>query len=101
MSALLFDLPLLAQVQAVEASRGWAGIFDGIDADNRFVLLIIAIGCSVGIILGTFGILSGLINSIHRRRAEVDLKREMIERGMSADEIAKVIESTSPKEEAT
>jgi hypothetical protein len=42
-----------------------------------------------------------LFNSIHRRRAEMDLKREMIERGMSADEIAKVIESSAPKDECT
>ena len=32
-----------------------------------------------------------VINSIHRRRAETDLKRELLERGMSADEIATVI----------
>jgi hypothetical protein len=32
-----------------------------------------------------------VINSIHRRRSETDLKRELLERGMSADEIATVI----------
>ncbi|HEY3393483.1 MAG TPA: hypothetical protein VGK58_12300, partial [Lacipirellulaceae bacterium] len=39
------------------------------------------------------GIVTGgmVINSIHRRRAETDLKRELLERGMSADEIATVI----------
>jgi hypothetical protein len=78
-----------------------SGILEGIDADKRFVLLIIAIGCGTGIILGTFGILSGVFNSLHRRRVETDLKREMIDRGMSADEIAKIIESAMPPEDAT
>jgi hypothetical protein len=35
-----------------------------------------------------------VINSIHRRRTETDLKRELLERGMSADEIATVIRAT-------
>ena len=50
------------------------------------------------IVMPTFFILLALIitgwlviNSIHRRRAENDLKRELLERGMSADEIATVI----------
>ena len=37
-------------------------------------------------------VVSGIvINSVHRRRTETDLKRELLERGMSADEIATVI----------
>jgi hypothetical protein len=97
MIAKLLEIPLLAQ----QASSGWPSILEGIDADERFVLLIIAIGCGTGIILGTFGILSGAINTIHRRRAEMDLKRDMIERGMSADEIARIIECAAPPDEAT
>jgi hypothetical protein len=34
------------------------------------------------------------INAVHRRRSEIDLKRELLERGMSADEIATVIRAT-------
>jgi hypothetical protein len=97
MIAQLLRLPLLAQ----QASGGWAGILDGIEPDKRFALLIVAIGCGTGIILGTFGILSSAINSLHRRRAEMDLKRDMIERGMSADEIARIIECAAPPDEAT
>jgi hypothetical protein len=97
MIATLLEIPLLAQ----QASGGWSSFLEGIDADERFVLLIIAIGCGTGIILGTFGILSSVINSVHRRRAEMDLKRDMIERGMSADEIARVIECAAPPDEAT
>jgi|SRR5688572_7577087 len=95
----LMGMLLLGQMPA-ETDR-WSGMFFGLDPDKRFVLLIVAIGCSVGIILGTLGILSGMINSIHRRRVEANMKRDMIERGMSADEIAKIIESVTPPEDAT
>jgi hypothetical protein len=38
---------------------------------------------------------SGLvINAMHRRRLEVDLKRELLERGLSADEIATVVSAS-------
>ncbi len=38
----------------------------------------------------------GVVSSIHRRRAETELKRELLDRGMNADEIARVVESTQP-----
>ena len=41
---------------------------------------------------------SGLvINAMHRRRLEVDLKRELLERGLSADEIATVVGASARK----
>jgi hypothetical protein len=79
----------------------WSTLLSGMKAEHRFVLLIIGIGCGTGIILGTFGILSGAISSVYRRRAEMELKRDMIDRGMSAEEIAKIIESATPPEDAT
>ena len=88
-------------ILAFQDASLWSTALDGIDADKRFVLFIIGIGCGTGIILGTLGILSGAITSVYRRRAEMDLKRDMIDRGMSADEIAKVIESATPPEDAT
>jgi hypothetical protein len=94
-------LPVISALLAFQAASPVSGILEGIDADKRFVLLIIAIGCGTGIILGTFGILSSAFNSLHRRRVETDLKRDMIDRGMSADEIAKIIESAMPPEDAT
>lgn len=38
-----------------------------------------------------------VVNSIHRRRTEADLKRELLDRGMSAEEIATVIAATSTR----
>jgi hypothetical protein len=79
----------------------WTELLSGIRSEQRFLVLIIALGCLLALVLGLAGIVSSTVNSIQRRRAEMDLKREMIDRGMSADDIAKVIEAASPPEDAT
>jgi hypothetical protein len=71
----------------------------GFNPEQRFVLAIIAIGCFTGIILGLAGMIVSTINSVHRRRIEESMKRDMIERGMSANEIATIIESAPPPED--
>jgi hypothetical protein len=76
-------------------------MLSGIQPEQRFVVVIVAIGCLLALILGLVGIVAGTINSIQRRRAEMDLKREMIDRGMSADDITKIIEAAAPPEDAT
>ena len=98
----LSNLSLLAQMQgpAVDTTSGWVKLLEGIDADKRFVLLIIAIGCSIPIVLGGLGMITATIDAIHRRRTETDLKRDMIERGLSADEIAQVVEASAPQDSA-
>jgi hypothetical protein len=90
---------MLAQMPA--PTDPWADMFFGLDPDKRFVLLLIVIGCSLALVITFAAIISSTLGSIHRRRAEMDLKREMIDRGMSADEIAKVIEAATPPEDAT
>jgi hypothetical protein len=71
------------------------------DHDQRFALTIVVIGCATGIICALSMFILHTINSIHRRRVEADLKREMLDRGMSADEIAKIIEAAAPPEDGT
>lgn len=75
--------------------------FSGMQADHRFVLVVVAIGCATGVICTIVSFVSHTVNSIHRRRIEAEMKREMIDRGMSADEIAKIIEATAPPEDGT
>ena len=77
-------------------NNGWADFFLGIEPSHRWLLLVVAISCAMGVIISLAGIVMKTISSIQRHRAETELKREMIERGMSADEIAKVIEASSP-----
>ena len=75
-----------------------ADLFTDINPDNRFVLMLVGIGCLTGIIISAVTIISGALQSVHRTRLEAELKRDMLDRGMSAEEIAKVIESSTPRD---
>jgi hypothetical protein len=93
MSACLTRIPLLAN---------WAtSTLSELDPSKRFALIVVVIGCATGVICTLVVFISSTINSIHHRRVETDMKREMIERGMSAEEITKVIEAAMPPEDAT
>jgi hypothetical protein len=76
-------------------------VFTDLNSNNRFALLLIIIGCATGVICTIVVFVSSTITSIHNRRVEANLKREMIERGMSAEEITKIIEAAMPSEDAT
>ena len=86
---------LLAQVSE-SVPDPWADTFFGLDTNERFPLLIVAIGCITGVIITLACIISSALATAHQRRLEIELKREMLDRGMSADEVAKVIETTVP-----
>ncbi len=79
----------------------WTNLFFGLDAEQRFIVVIVALGCVTSIVLTLAGVTYYAVNSGHRRRAEAEFKRELLDRGMSADDIVKVIESASPPEDAT
>jgi hypothetical protein len=83
---------------AAGSEAWWSEQFFGLDQGQRFVLLIIGIGCATGIIITTVAIVGGMIETMHRRRVEGEMKRDMLDRGMSADEIARVVESAQPKD---
>lgn len=91
----------LLLAQANVAQDWWAQQFFGLNEEQRFIVLLVVIGCLTGIICTIVVFASSTIVSIHRRRTEAEMKREMIERGMSADDIAKIIESASPPEDGT
>lgn len=87
---------LMSAVPNVE--QQWATTFFGLDQDQRFVLLLVAIGCATGILLGLAGIVAGAVGSAYRRRTEAELKRDMLDRGMSSEEITRVIEASPPRD---
>jgi hypothetical protein len=92
MHAWLTKIPILAD---------WAtSALSDLDPNKRFSLIVVVVGCATGVICTLVVFISSTINSIHHRRVETDMKREMIERGMSADEITKVIEAAMPPEDA-
>jgi hypothetical protein len=66
------------------------------DAKAGLLFAALALGTLIVIVLGCVS--WSVANSMHRRRLEADLKRDMLDRGMTADEIAKVIESATPPE---
>jgi hypothetical protein len=74
-------------------TTGLGGFFEGFDGDQRFVLAIIGIGCATAITLIGAAVLGGYWSDIKNHQIEADLKRDMLDRGMSADEIQKVIEA--------
>jgi hypothetical protein len=95
MNTLLQSL-LLAQ-HVTNSRSDW---FSELNAGNKFALLIVGIACATGVICTAVVFISGAINSIHRRRVAADLKREMIDRGMTADEIVRIIEAAPPPDDA-
>jgi hypothetical protein len=84
--------PIFAQ----QVSDRWSEMFFGMDEDQRFVLLIIVIGCTAAVICTVVGCVSGALISMHRRRLEHELKQDLLDRGMSADEVAQIVESSPP-----
>ena len=93
----MLTLPSLSPVLA-QAADQWTNVFFGLDGEQRFVLMIVAIGCLTGVICTIVGCLSGAITSYHRHQADLELKRELLDRGMSAEEIARVVEASPPKD---
>jgi hypothetical protein len=91
-------MDLLTVLSAVDVEQYWTQQFFGLEQGQRFTVMIVAIGCSTGVILGLAGIIYSAVDSVHRRRLEATMKREMIERGMSAEEIAKIIKATTSPE---
>jgi hypothetical protein len=97
-------LPLISHAfmlaeTAAQTTDPWASTFFGLNSEQRFVLMIIGVGCATGILLGLPSIVLNLVGNIQRHRINTEFKREMLDRGMSADEIAKVIESTPMPED--
>ena len=71
-----------------------SSFFEGFDSDQRFTLVIVSIVFLAGLLIAVISIVSGTISSIQKRSAELELKRDMLDRGMSSEEIQQVIESS-------
>jgi hypothetical protein len=89
----LIDGMLLAQA----ANDWWTDQFFGLDQEKRFVILILAIVFGTTIVISIAGIIGGTLSGMHRRRLEADMKQDMLDRGMTAEEVAQVVESTPPE----
>jgi hypothetical protein len=97
MLALSSFYPVTAPI-LIAVSDHWADTFFGLDESKRFVLMIVAIGCVTGVICTVVSSVAGAVSSIHRRRLDFELKQELLDRGMSAEEVARVVESSPPND---
>lgn len=88
-------MPWLPPLLAADpfTSDPWANEFFGLGEDERFVVLLVGISCFTVVTIILVSIIGSVVSGVHRRNAEYDLKREMLERGMSAEEIAQVVEA--------
>lgn len=75
-------------------SADLSNLIEGFDADKRFALAIIGIGCATLVVIVLVSVLSTYWHKVKSDQIEADLKRDMLDRGMTADEIQKVIEAT-------
>lgn len=68
--------------------------FMSLDPGMRFPLLIVLIVFGTTGLVALVGIVAHTIKTIHQSRLDDALKRELLDRGMSADEIALMIRAT-------
>jgi hypothetical protein len=74
-------------------SDAWADDFFGIDNEGRFVVILVVIGCTTAILISLGSVFAGVWHSIRHKQIEADLKQDMLDRGMSSEEIEQVIEA--------
>src|SRR5690606_28792810 len=82
---------LLAQAQS---GRHWSDFFFSLGSGSQFVVVIVAIGCFTGIVTSLITAISSTISTAQLAKSDLELKRELLDRGMSAEEIARVVEAT-------
>lgn len=67
------------------------GFLENMDSGQFIGLIAVSGGFVVGIILGAIAILTSYLESIRKAEIEAALKQDMLNRGMSAEDIALVI----------
>ena len=70
-------------------------LIQGLEPDERAALAFVVVGCTTGIVITTVVTMTSMIARVHRHRVEAELKRDMLDRGLTADEIATVISATA------
>jgi hypothetical protein len=69
-----------------------------IQPDERFALCITSVVVGLTAVVCIIGLISHTVGKIHRTRVEAALKRELLDRGLSAEEIVNIVEaSASPQ----
>jgi hypothetical protein len=88
------SIPAASEVMlAATDGKDLHGLWQEFFPEQRFVLMIVAIAVGAGLVIALTGIIAGTISALHARNLQAEMKRDMLDRGMSADEIAKVLQA--------
>ena len=82
---------ILNSTGGILATVDLSSFVEGLDSEGRTLVVALILGTVVGI----SGIIASVINRIHRRNAEMAIKQDMLERGLSVDEIERVLAAKS------
>lgn len=80
-----------------EQISSWWQFFSGLQPEFQFSLVVVLISCLTVIVIVAVVLAFVAYWNISRHRAEVELKRELLDQGHTADEIATVIRATAEK----
>jgi hypothetical protein len=83
---------LLNSAGQLLAAVDLSSYIEGMNGEDRTLVVAMILGTVVGIV----AIIGSTINRMHRRNAEIALKQDMLDRGLSADEIERVLAAKSP-----
>lgn len=98
MNSLLINNLSLLIAQATELdSSGMASSLFGLEGTQRFVVILTAIGCTTFLILVIGCVAAASWSAVRQREVEAELKQDMLDRGMTAEEIEQVVKA-QPKE---
>jgi hypothetical protein len=59
----------------------------------NMIVLIVLFGCAVGVLTG----IAKEVRKYGCHRQDIDFKRELVDRGLSADEIERIVQAKSPE----
>jgi hypothetical protein len=89
-------LTLIHTLLLADTGGGFQSLLD-VGPGDRLPIVIVSIVFGAGIIIASVAIIGGYVHTFSRHRLEADLKRELLDRGLSPDEVVRVIESSPGK----
>ncbi|QDU87363.1 hypothetical protein Pla175_07220 [Pirellulimonas nuda] len=93
----MFLLPLAQSSEPphFDPQASWLqNLLGQLNGSDLVAVVLLSILCVTGVAIVITVVSTLTIKTIHRRSAETQLKREMLDRGFSVDEIVKLIEAT-------
>lgn len=92
----LLNVTMLAQ-EAMPSIPDTDSLLSGLGSEAKTALLIALLIAVTTVVITLWCVAWTFGQAMHRQRLEAELKRDMLDRGMSAEEVAKVIEATAPQ----